>query len=300
MSTPQERVVALAKSQVGYVPPVGKWNKYAEALDKTDLYNYAKNGYDWCDIFYDWCLVQEFGVEVAKAMTNQPSKGCGAGCDFSASYYRAMNQWSGDPSLGAQIFFGSRGDEYHTGMVVGYDSAHVYTVEGNTGYSSGYSGGAVLERSYSRGDSRITGYGVPRWSMVDGEEPATDASNTWEATGELEIDGYLGVQSVSAWQTALGTPVDGLVSSQPWYCCGNTPNLVSVERCYGAEGSYLVSAIQRVVGAEVDGLMGPQTVRCLQAWLNAHGFDCGEIDGVLGPMTARAVQRSLNAGAWSE
>ena len=179
MSTPQERVVAVAKSQVGYYPTNGKFNRYAEALDRTDLYNHAKNGYDWCDIFYDWCLVQEFGVEVTKGMTGQPSGGCGAGCAFSASYYRALNQWSWEPSLGAQIFFGSRGDEYHTGMVVGYDSAHVYTVEGNIGYASGYSGGAVLERTYARGDSRISGYGVPRWSMVDGAEPVVDVSNVW-------------------------------------------------------------------------------------------------------------------------
>ena len=108
---------------MGYHPTHGKFNKYAQALDGTDLYNFPKDG-------YDWCLVQEFGVEVAKAMTGQPTRGCGAGCDFSASYYRARNQWSADPSLDAQVFFGSRGDEYHTGMVVGYDSAHVFTVEG--------------------------------------------------------------------------------------------------------------------------------------------------------------------------
>lgn len=72
-------------------PPQGKWNKYAEALGQTDLYNFAKNGYDMCDIFYDRLLVEEFGVELAKAMTNQPTKGCGVGCDFSASYYRAAN-----------------------------------------------------------------------------------------------------------------------------------------------------------------------------------------------------------------
>lgn len=46
MASPQERVAELARSQVGYVPPRGKWNKYAEAPDQTDLYNYAKNGYD--------------------------------------------------------------------------------------------------------------------------------------------------------------------------------------------------------------------------------------------------------------
>ena len=119
-------------------------------------------------------------------MGNQPMNGCGADCEFSASYYRAADQWSSEPSLGAQVFFGARGSESHTGVVVGYDAAHVYTVEGNTGYSADYSGGAVLERTYSRGDSRIVGYGVPRWSVAGGSE--------------LEVDGCLGVQSVTAWR----------------------------------------------------------------------------------------------------
>lgn len=74
-------------------------------------------------------------------------------------------------------------------MVVGFDGGHVYTVEGNTGYSAGYSGGAVLERTYGRSDSRITGYGVPRWSMAGGHEPVVDVANVWEDTGELEVDG---------------------------------------------------------------------------------------------------------------
>ena len=299
MPTPQERVVARARAEVGYVPSHGKFNKYALALDATDIYNFPKNGYDWCDIFYDWLLVTEFGLDVAKAMSNQPAGGCGAGCDWSASYYRAANQWSADPSLGAQVFFGSRGDESHTGVVVGYDSAHVYTIEGNTGYSSGYTGGAVLERSYGRGDSRIVGYGVPRWSMVGGSEPVVDVTNSWDATGELEVDGWLGVQSITAWQKALDTYVDGYVSGQDWADWGYTPNLVAVERMSDGYGSQLVSTVQKMVGADVDGLMGPQTVRCLQVWLNAHGFDCGEVDGVLGPRTAMAVQRSINAGAWS-
>lgn len=51
---------------MGYHPTHGKFNRYAEALDRTDLYHYVKNGYDWRDIFYGWCLVQEFGVDVTK------------------------------------------------------------------------------------------------------------------------------------------------------------------------------------------------------------------------------------------
>ena len=255
---------------MGYVPTHGKFNKYARVLDRTGLYNYPKDGYDWCDIFYDWLLVEEFGLDVALQMSNQPVHGCGAGCEFSASYYRAADQRSGEPPLGAQVFLGASGSESHTGVVVGYDAAYVLTVEGNTGYSAGYTGGAVLERTYSRGDSRISGYGVPRWSVAGGSEPVVDVSNVWRDAGELEVDGWLGVQSVTAWQEALGTYADGFVSGQDWADWGYVPNLVAVERTREAYGSQLVATVQKVVGADVDGLMGPQTVRCLQAWLSTR------------------------------
>lgn len=299
MSTPQQRVVDWAVGEVGYVPSYAKYNKYAEKLDKTNLYNGAKNGYDWCDIFADCDYVSNFGLTIAAQMTNQPLRGCGAGCDFSASYYRAANQWSTVPSIGAQIFFGSKGNESHTGIVVGYDSTYVYTVEGNTGYSEGYSGGAVMRRTYRRDSSRIVGYGIPDWSLVDGEMPDTETTNDWQTTGKLDVDGYLGVQSITAWQQALGTYVDGYVSEQGYEDWYYTPNLVSAERCYDASGSSLVRAIQRKVGASVDGLMGPQTVRCLQAWLNDNCGESLDIDGILGPATAKAVQRSLNDGKWA-
>ena len=138
MSSSQEMVCDWALSQVGYVPSSGKFNKYAEYLDRTNIYNGPKNGYDWCDVFADCDYVSNFGLDVAVRMIAQPLRGCGAGCAFSASYYRAADQWDRDPSVGAQIFFGRRGAEHHTSIVVGCDSAHIFTVEGNTGYSAGY------------------------------------------------------------------------------------------------------------------------------------------------------------------
>lgn len=168
--TPQEKVVAWALSQVGYAAYDGKHNKYAKALDNTKGYNGPKDGYDWCESFHDCGMMECFGLETAWKMMNQPMGGCGAGCEQSASYYRSAGQWSTSPSLGAQIYFGGVGSEYHTGFVVDYDAFTVWTTEGNTGYSLGYPGGAVLKQSYPRSSPKIAGYGVPKWSLAKDED----------------------------------------------------------------------------------------------------------------------------------
>ncbi|MCR5135338.1 MAG: Ig-like domain-containing protein [Clostridiales bacterium] len=165
--TTAEQVCALAKSQVGYKGTGSgsygnRYSKYAAELDAMgDVYNYPKNGYDWCDIFADWCYIKVMGKERAIAAINQPKYGCGAGCYYSAGYYRDMGRFSSTPSIGAQIFFdwGGDGVEDHTGIVIGYDSTSVYTIEGNTGGGTG----EVAARTYARTDKRIVGYGLPKW-----------------------------------------------------------------------------------------------------------------------------------------
>ena len=163
MSNPQDVLVNTAMSQVGYSAVDRKKNKYAEYLDKLGVvYNYPKNGFDWCDIFVDWCFITTFGLENGMAMTYQPKKGTGAGCEFSAQFYRNNKSFSNTPSIGSQIFFGKAGAESHTGIVVGITDRYVQTVEGNTGGGNG----KVAKKSYLKTNSRIVGYGVPKWSIV--------------------------------------------------------------------------------------------------------------------------------------
>jgi len=178
MATPQERMRDWLLSQVGYVADGYKRTKYGEMLDSIGFYNGPKNGYDWCDQFYDAGLVENFGEQTTYKMTGQ-FKGCGgAGCWLSAGYYRDIGRWSDEPSIGAQIFFGEYGDEGHTGGVVAFDATTVTTVEGNTDYSLGYSTGRVGKHTWSRWDSRIVGYGIPNWSLVDPiEQEPGDAKN---------------------------------------------------------------------------------------------------------------------------
>lgn len=140
------------------------WNRFAAAIDKLRdqgyyVYNGRKNGYDWCDLSYDEVQIECWGVETAQKMLYQPWNSCGAGCEFSADYYRSAGAWYTSPKVGDQIFYGKTGDETHTGAVYDVDDTYVYTVEGNYGNQ-------VSERRVKRTDSSISGYGRPNYELV--------------------------------------------------------------------------------------------------------------------------------------
>lgn len=128
------------------------------------FYNTLKNGPigEWCDMTVDYAVCQAFGPEMALKILHQPMESAGAGCEFSANYYRAAGAWierDGTPMVGDQAFFGARGNESHTGLVEFVTDTTVGTIEGNTGN--------MLDRkTYSRSDSRIAGYGRPDYGLV--------------------------------------------------------------------------------------------------------------------------------------
>lgn len=70
--TPVEKLLATARAEIGYIEKKSNaqlddktanagdknWNKYARDLDELGrVYNGKKNGYNWCDIFADWCFI---------------------------------------------------------------------------------------------------------------------------------------------------------------------------------------------------------------------------------------------------
>lgn len=162
----RDRLIETAVSQLGYKAGAGKVTKYAADLDKLGyVYNGPKNGYDWCDVFVDWCFYKTFGRTGFK-MLYQPEKGTGAGCPFSADFFRENGAFYSTPAIGDQIFFGASGDEYHTGIVSAFTDTQVTTIEGNTGGGDG----AVMRKTYARYGGMISGYGRPKWSLVEKEE----------------------------------------------------------------------------------------------------------------------------------
>ena len=144
------------------------------------------------------------------------------------------------------------------------------------------------------------------YDKMTGGSPA-EPSVPSSPSGGLEVDGYIGKDSVSELQRQIGTPIDGVISSQD---AGNKkylPNVTSIT--WEGQGSQLVVGLQKFlvrkgysVGASgADGLMGKNTVIAIQQFLrNNCGYVKHAIDGYLGPDTAANIQNALNAGFFKQ
>lgn len=180
-----DRLIATAVKELGYAEKrtnaqldsptanagSANFTKYARDLDALGtFYNGPKNGFAWCDVFVDWCFVETFGAELALKLLCQPQKSTGAGCTYSAQFYKAAGRFVKTPQPGDQIFFTKDGSKTsnHTGIVERVDGVKVYTVEGNTSSAAGVvaNGGAVCRKSYALTSASIMGYGRPNWSLV--------------------------------------------------------------------------------------------------------------------------------------
>ena len=255
-------VIDLAEQEVGYLEKAsnanlddktanagsGNYTKYARDLYNAGYYNGNKNGYAWCDVFVDWLFYKAFGKEVGQKIQCQTGD-LGAGCKFSAQYYKKQGRLFKTPKAGDQIFFANSGeDPYHTGLVTNVVSNKVYTIEGNTSSSSGVvaNGGCVSKKCYSINYGKIYGYGRPKYDTEDidtenisnnstiatsknsyplirrgdiGEyvEKAQEYLNKWNYS--LETDGIFGEKTEAAvidFQTKKRLEVDGIVGPITW------------------------------------------------------------------------------------
>ena len=194
-----EKVVAIALGEVGYVEKAsntsldlasanagtGNWTKYARDLYQAGYYNGNKNGYEWCDVFVDWCFFKAFGKTEGQLMQYQ-SGPLGAACPYSAGYYKARGRYDREPRVGDQVFFQQNGALVHTGIVTAVGPAVITTVEGNKD-------NRVSKQNRSRADSYIAGYGHP----------------AYDGTGGGSGGSAVPEEPVKAWQTWLGVAADG-------------------------------------------------------------------------------------------
>lgn len=267
MSNTAKKIIDLALDEVGYLEKKsasqldskkanagsGNFTKYARDLDAIpNFYNGKKNGFAWCDVFVDWLFVKAFGVKTAKKLLCQPDKSLGAGCGYSANYYKAKGQFhKHSPKPGDQIFFlDSAGDVAHTGIVCKVDKLYVYTVEGNTSPQAGVvgNGGGVYKKQYALSYNRIYGYGRPAYDAQP-EEPATTKKGDFTLEMRVLKNGCKG-EDVRALQILL---IGNKCTCGTWGADGN----------FGAATQTAVTNYQKKNKLQVDGKAGPETMRSL-------------------------------------
>lgn len=289
----RQKVIDIALAEVGYIEKASNsqldsktanagrnnYNKYARDLDNIpDFYNGKKNGFDWCDLFCDWCFVQAFGVDRALELLCQPRKSTGAGCGFSRGFYKNKGQLFNTPKVGDQIFFGnSESDIYHTGLVYKVDDKKVYTIEGNTSKDgNGYSN-MVAQKSYPLGASYIFGYGRPKYKEEVTESKKEDTTVLeWQKVMnkvykcELAEDNSYGPDSEAKANkyylhyklfTIKNDHVKFIQKRliEKGFSCGKH----GTDGSYGKDTEKAVKAFQKANNLEVDGFVGAKTTKLL-------------------------------------
>lgn len=186
--SPIDRVLEIAEAEVGYHEKRSNADLYSKKGNSGSS-NYTKYGKEmheiqprnmdfpapYCDAYVDWCMVKAFGVEKARQVL------CGDFDDYtynSVALYKRAGRWTHTAARGHQIFFGGSG---HTGFVRKVTGGRVYTVEANKDNE-------VRFCDYALNDSRIIGYGMPRYDLVSVEPVKVDDLHTVKWKGYTKRD----------------------------------------------------------------------------------------------------------------
>lgn len=188
-------------------------------------------------------------------------------------------------------------DNYHTAAVISGYGWNAKIAQASIDERGCATGGAAGDQTGNETNIKnIYTYGRG-WDCIlryTGESTSGATGGT-TADGKLIVDGSGGPATITAWQKALGTTPDGVISGQCYDSWQYFPAIYSVT--WERTGSQLVKAIQNKVGADADGYWGPATSASIQNFLIKKGFNVGPdgADGYFGSQSVKGLQNSLNS-----
>ena len=248
VETAKRKLCMWAEEQLGYREGDGNNNKYADTPGLSEMYGWNPQNQPWCDVFVDSGFISCFGVENACRMTYQPMGAGSALCKQSAQYYKEHDafipRWS-TPEVGDQVFFYASGDINHTGIVIRVVGGSVVTIEGN-------SSDQVAERCYSVSDSKIAGYGRPRWELA----AENTASDTEQVEPVIEKRFYT-LRLPYLQRGDVGQAVKAAQAALIAAMCSCGPD--GADGDFGGNTEAAVKQFQRQHGLPPDGIIGPST-----------------------------------------
>ena len=272
----KRKLLTLAAAEIGYHEKTsaaqlddktansgtGNFTKYARDLDAVpDYYNGKKQGFAWCDVFVDDLFKIAFGADVGREMLCQPKRSAGAGCYYSALYFRQAGRFYSTPEVGDQVFFTfTVGEVSHTGIVetVADGGTLFSTIEGNTSDSVG-------RRAYRVGSAQIYGFGRPRWDLAaDEETPVSDSDTKPKPAAKPET------YTVSLPEVKLGDEgtlverIQTLLIARGYDCGGrHFSGREYPDGDFGPATEAAIRDIQLAYGIYIDGVVGEKTMTAL-------------------------------------
>jgi len=152
-----EKILEVAKAELGYREESGGYTKYGDwygkNVDKSPYFATAA----WCDMFLAWAAHKAGVAEWAGQFAYTP---------FHAAWFKQQGAWGADPQPGAIVFFDWGGSKSldaidHVGIVEKVEGNRIHTIEGNAD-------GVHLKRKVRTPDT-IVGYGYPSKVKVKGK-----------------------------------------------------------------------------------------------------------------------------------
>ena len=280
-----DQVIDIALAEVGYLEKSSKaywanpnivydktagagrdnYTKYAKEMDNLKVYNTPKNGYAWCKVFVDWCMVQSLGLKRAKELL----LGFTAGCEQFWDWYKSKGQIYNVPKRGDLVIFG---DCDHIGIVEKVANSKIYTIEGNTSNDNILvtNGGAVAKKSYSLNSGYIKGYCRPRYK----EETTSNSSKPSQSNYTFERF----VKDIQIAEGQTGAWIDGIPGSRTLSLTPTISRYINNRNaCVKPVQKYLYSLGYKEVG-EADGIAGPKFEKAVKAYQKNNGcYVDGEI-----------------------
>lgn len=142
-------ILYIAGQEIGYAETGDNITKYGEW--------YGLNGQPWCHMFVSWC------ANKAKISTSIIPKtaSCDTGMNTFKNWgrfkYSKANGGSYTPKIGDIIYFGTKSDSTHVGIISMVSGSNITTIEGNANNQ-------VRKKTYTLTNSSIVGYGTPKYA----------------------------------------------------------------------------------------------------------------------------------------
>ena len=155
------RVLDIARSEIGTREGENNYNKYAGELDYVSGLFYSKmQNQPYCAIYVLYCFHKAFGTDAALKVLCSPKPTGIPLCSTGASYFKNSGRWhTSYPQVGDIVFFNVNGGIDHAGIVEVVSGSTITTIEGNTS-------DMVARRTHNLYDASIVGYGRPNYELV--------------------------------------------------------------------------------------------------------------------------------------